>query len=231
MTYNEWRDELKNNLLSVSEAERRRVLDYYAEAYADRREAGFSEREIIADFGAPYDAAQRILCENEDETYFEPPKTSHYGDSRREARRGGCHEDGRAGRRDDRTDDYREPRTVSGDTRVKKRDDYTWVFVLLCIIFAVPLFCVVMTMVGVTISLAVAPFSVLVSGIAKVCAGIGTLFGSVSGGLIQIGLGLIQTGISVVLFPLCFWLIRLMWKLFRKLFRWIRSLFSGREVA
>ena len=64
MTYNEWRDELKNNLLSVSDAERRRVLDYYAEAYADRREAGFSEREIIDEFGAPYDAAQRILNED-----------------------------------------------------------------------------------------------------------------------------------------------------------------------
>ena len=61
MTYTEWRDELKSNLLCVSESERRRVLDYYAEAYADRREAGFSEREIITDFGAPYDAAQRIL--------------------------------------------------------------------------------------------------------------------------------------------------------------------------
>ena len=64
MTYNEWRDELKNNLLCVSEAERRRVLDYYAEAYADRRDAGFSEREIINEFGAPYDAAQKILYEN-----------------------------------------------------------------------------------------------------------------------------------------------------------------------
>lgn len=63
MKYNEWRDELKNNLLGVGESERARVLDYYAEAYADRREAGFSEREIIEEFGAPYDAAQRILAE------------------------------------------------------------------------------------------------------------------------------------------------------------------------
>lgn len=64
MTYTEWRDELKNNLLSVSESERKRVLEYYAEAYADRREAGYSERDIIAQFGAPYDAAQRILSED-----------------------------------------------------------------------------------------------------------------------------------------------------------------------
>lgn len=61
MTYNEWITELKQNLLSVSDAEKRRVLDYYAEAYADRRAAGFSESEIIAGFGAPYDAAQAIL--------------------------------------------------------------------------------------------------------------------------------------------------------------------------
>ena len=71
MTYNEWRDELKNNLLCVSEAERRRVLDYYAEAYADRRDAGFSEREIINEFGAPYDAAQKILYENSEGTQTE----------------------------------------------------------------------------------------------------------------------------------------------------------------
>ena len=67
MTYNEWRDELKNNLLSVSENERKRVLDYYAEAYADRREAGFSEHRIIEEFGAPYDAAQKILSASADE--------------------------------------------------------------------------------------------------------------------------------------------------------------------
>ena len=73
MTYNEWRDELKKNLLSVSERERQRVLDYYAEAYADRRDAGLSERQIIEDFGAPYDAAQRILLNiydnSDNETY------------------------------------------------------------------------------------------------------------------------------------------------------------------
>ena len=230
MTYNEWRDELKNNLLSVSEAERRRVLDYYAEAYADRREAGFSEREIISDFGAPYDAAQRILNESDDEGYVEPPKTSHYGDSR--SRR---HEERREERREYRSDvgadEYREPRPVASDARTKKREDYTWVFVLLCIVFAIPLFCVVMTMVGITIGLCVAPFSVLVSGIARVGAGIGLLFSSVSSGLAQIGIGLIQTGIGIVLIPLFIWLVKLMWKLFRKLFAWIKSLFSGKESA
>ena len=61
MKYTDWITELKANLMGVSEAERRKVLDYYAEAYADRRAAGFSESEIIDGFGAPYDAAQAIL--------------------------------------------------------------------------------------------------------------------------------------------------------------------------
>ena len=72
MTYNEWRDELKKNLLNVSEREKQRVLDYYAEAYADRREAGLSERQVIEDFGAPYDAAQRILLNFYDNSDEEP---------------------------------------------------------------------------------------------------------------------------------------------------------------
>ena len=85
MKYNEWRDELKNNLLSVSEAERRRVLDYYAEAYADRRDAGFTEREIIDDFGAPYDAAQRILTENPEPYFEEAPKRTRESRGKRNA--------------------------------------------------------------------------------------------------------------------------------------------------
>ena len=99
MTYTEWRDELKSNLLCVSESERRRVLEYYAEAYADRREAGYSEREIVAEFGAPYDAAKRILSEDDRdlceapkrplparEAYFEttPVRSTPYKEEKRE---------------------------------------------------------------------------------------------------------------------------------------------------
>ena len=86
MKYTEWRDELKDNLLNVSEAERRRVLDYYAEAYADRRDAGFSEREIINDFGAPYDAAQRILYDSAEPDYEERPNRREQREEKREKR-------------------------------------------------------------------------------------------------------------------------------------------------
>lgn len=68
MTYNEWIDQLKNHLLNVSEEERKKVLDYYSEAYADRRDHGYSEESIVYEFGAPYDAAKKILS-NENEEY------------------------------------------------------------------------------------------------------------------------------------------------------------------
>lgn len=67
MKYTEWRDELEHFLIDVSEDERRRVIDYYSEMYADKRDAGLSEDEAVAQFGAPYDAAKKILAEeNED---------------------------------------------------------------------------------------------------------------------------------------------------------------------
>lgn len=90
MTYNEWKDELKSNLLSVSDGERQKVLDYYAEAYADRRDAGFTESEIIRSFGAPYDAARRILSDDaESVDVKEPDKKARKDESRRKKRGAG----------------------------------------------------------------------------------------------------------------------------------------------
>ena len=207
MTYNEWRDELYNNLLSVPDSERRRVLDYYAEAYADRREAGFSERQIINDFGAPYDAAQRILHENDDESTSNVQNSTHFEDSRRT---------------------YEQPQS---EVKAEKHGNYTWVFVLLCIIFAGPLFGLIMTMVGVTIGLFFAPFGLVASGAGSLAVGIVHAFTNVGAGFVQIGFGLIQMGVGIALFSLSGWLIRGMWKLFRKVFGWIKGLFSGKEGA
>lgn len=209
MTYLEWRDELNNNLLSVSESERRRVLDYYAEAYADRREAGFSEKEIIAEFGAPYDAARRILSEGGYDsngqprrrpTYNAPPPNSNAY--------------------------YNPPPTQP----VVQREDYTWLFVLLCIVFCVPLFGLIMAMVGITIGFCAAPIAVIGSGAAFIGRGIGSMFtGDVFYGLSSVGTGLITLGVGIVLCPLFFKLVKIMWQLFQKVFNWIKSYFSGKR--
>ena len=238
MTYNEWRDELKSNLLSVSESERRRVLDYYAEAYADRRDAGYSEREIIEDFGAPYDAARRILEEKRsgfsDDIYFDEPERDY--NSRRERRRE--KEMRRESRREEREERRRETRRERDDyddyapeRRSRVKEDYTWVFVLLCIVFCIPLFGIIMGMVGITIGLFTAPFALLVSAVATMGAGIGAMIGGeLILGAVQLGIGLIIFGVSVILIPLFVSLVKLMWKLFRRLFAWIKSHFAGREA-
>ena len=236
MTYNEWRDELKSNLLCVSESERRRVLDYYAEAYADRRDAGFTEREIIEDFGAPYDAAQRILSGRAEAEYF---------DSRNaEDVMGGKHEERQSKREDEKRGKEQSvappPQVYGGQTAqnahpqpVKKpapsRDD-AWIFVLLCVIFAAPLFGLVITMVCITVSFCVAPFAVLIGGAAIIGEGIGVLFTSVGTGVCYIGLGFIIFGAGVALIPLFIKLVGLMWKLFTMFFKWLKSLFSGKEA-
>ena len=263
MTYNEWRDELKSNLLCVPENERRRVLDYYAEAYADRRDAGFSEREIIEDFGAPYDAAQRILSENREsftENYYERPESQAYSggnsknseyDSKREERerrreeKQFRREEERARREENSRrererqssqsgayDYYQTPPPPPPQPKKEPREDYTWVFVLLCIIFCIPLFSLVMAMVGISISLCVAPFGVLISGVVVVGGGLAALFtGNAAAGACSIGIGLIIIGVCIILIPLCIKLVKLMWKLFGKFFSWLKSLFSGKEKA
>ncbi len=270
MTYNEWRDELKSNLLCVSESERRRVLDYYAEAYADRRDAGFTEREIIEDFGAPYDAAQRILGDGQPvKEDFESPyengrlsrreeKARMREEKQRLRRERESERDSRSNRdKDDEFDDvfyedggkYRGSRRDDGyyegynrastpptpaqaEKRTEKRGDYTWAFVLLCIIFAVPIFVLIMGMVGITIGFCIAPFAALVGSAASVISGMAQTFcGDITGGLFTLAEGIIGLGVSLILIPLFLKLVKWMWKLFGMLFGWLKRLFSGKEKA
>lgn len=256
MKYNEWRDELKNNLLSVTDSERKRVLDYYAEAYADRREAGFTESEIIDDFGAPYDAAQRILCETEDgyedvrmskkdkrkenirvhqQSERKERQTRYYEEDDDDDEDDYCPDDDFIEPALDDEDYYEQPKTKS-NSKVKnssgggnKSSDYTWLFVLLCVVFAGPLFGLIMSMVGITIGLCVSPFALLIGGIATTGAGIGALFKDLVSGLTTIGIGVVIIGVSIILIPLMIKLVKLMWKLFKQFFSWVKSLFSGKE--
>lgn len=212
MKYNEWRDELKSNLLCVSDAERKKVLDYYAEAYADRREAGFSEREIIDDFGAPYDAAQRILNENIDDeptakTQSEPPAV-----------------------REEKREQPQAEKSVPPPPAKEK--SYGWLFVLLCIVFCIPLFGLIMGMVGITIGFCVAPFALVGSGAAMIGGSIGLMIaGDTSYGLITLGGGFVAMGAGIILFPLFGKIVKFMWKLFKKVFSAIKSAFCGKECA
>ena len=221
MKYNEWVTQLNANLLSVSEAERRRVLDYYAEAYADRRAAGFSENEIIDGFGAPYDAAQAIL-ENDSFTENTNKSAPHNEQPNQYYQQ----------------QNYEQPKQYSPPSsplpaasqpanEVKVKKDNTWVFVILCIVFAIPIFSLIMTMVGVTIGFAAAPFGIVATGAGFIVSGIWTMFSTFGVGLAYVGIGLIILGVGIPLFKLFFSLVKLMWKLFGKFFKWLAGLFKG----
>ena len=231
MTYNEWRDELKNNLLTVTDAERRHVLDYYAEAYADRREAGYTEREIIEGFGAPYDAAQRILGESSEDYYRPEPNRAKTRQENADTKSYTSHnetEKQRSETEPEQAPTFHEQRQQKHRER-SAGDNGNALFVVMCVLLAIPTFALIMAMGGITIGLLVAPFSVVVSGIGTIVTGIGAMFSDLVFGALTLGGGIVVLGVGIMLFPLCIWLAKLMWKLLKLFFKWLKQLCSERE--
>lgn len=66
MTYIKWKDEVESYLVSLPQEEKQKIFSYFSEMYADKRDAGKSEEQIIEEFGAPYDVAKKILAESRD---------------------------------------------------------------------------------------------------------------------------------------------------------------------
>jgi|GEM_PF-4986844 len=60
MNKREWFERLENELKEVSPDEVRRVREYYEELFDDKSESGYTEQEILREFGAPESAARRI---------------------------------------------------------------------------------------------------------------------------------------------------------------------------
>lgn len=63
MTKYEWERQLKKGISSLPKSEQQRALDYYNELFADKIDAGMREQYIIAEFGNPYDVANKILTD------------------------------------------------------------------------------------------------------------------------------------------------------------------------
>ncbi len=63
MTKYEWERQLKKGISGLPQGEQQRVLDYYNELFADKIDAHMREQDIIAEFGNPYDVANKILVD------------------------------------------------------------------------------------------------------------------------------------------------------------------------
>lgn len=68
MTYEQWEAKLKELLSDVSEKEKSEAIGYYKEIYSDKKDAGFSDEDIISEFGAPEDCAGKIKAEDVNDT-------------------------------------------------------------------------------------------------------------------------------------------------------------------
>lgn len=222
MRYNEWITQLNANLLNVSEEERRRVIDYYAEAYADRRAAGFSETEIIDGFGAPYDAAQ-LVSESENSqknetTAAQPPLRSDEPVTSCQTSYPKENESNQPETTEKRTD------------RARGKNDNAWVVLLLCILFAVPLTVLFAIAAAIIICILIAPLAAAVIGIMFIVSGITYCFSIPGAGLATCGTGLIILGAGILLVKVDFLLIKYIRKAAVKMFGWFTGLFR-RERA
>lgn len=245
MKYIKWQDELSGYLGSLPRDERDKVFSYFAEMYADKRDAGLEEEEIIEEFGAPYDVAKRILSENGDRgepapeksdggaeyTQYRGQASTEYVPPRGQSTAEFSQPNAQASAQADNT--TYQAQANNTQPAQPQRKDRTWVFVLLCVLFALPIFFVVLAMVIVTVTIIAMPFGVMVSGFSELGCAVGALIGgsaTAAYATAAIGLGLLLAGAGVALLPLAGLLVKLMWKLFKKLFAWLKSLFVGREA-
>ena len=63
MNRREWEKQFKKRLSSLPKSERAKALEYYGEMYADRRDAGMTEKEILREFGDPAGAAEQLAAD------------------------------------------------------------------------------------------------------------------------------------------------------------------------
>lgn len=227
MTYNDWRDELKSNLLSVSESERKKVLDYYAEAYADRREAGFSEREIIEEFGAPYDAAQRILSETLDDESSVPPSSPRQANAQEPPSSDKQKDNEQEPPSSDKQiNNAQEPPSPATGQRKEKGAGY----VMLCILFAIMTGVLAAICGALTGVACVVPFAFAGSGLtAAVHSIILMAGGDVSYGFVSLGCGIMLLGVAIALFSVLGTAIYHLWKLYKKIILSTKTALCGKE--
>ncbi len=205
MTYIEWRDELERYLVALPKDEKEKMLSYFSEMYADKRDAGLSEREIIAEFGAPYDVAQRALNENrydDADIVIDEEELSKADKKKRERR--------------ERKRRLKNHRNEPFYDKPHKKRELSALGVILVIIFAIPVFCLMLAAVIVTIALSVAPIGVIIGGFVEIGASIGTMVAGFSAdSLVSLGMGVIHVGAGFVLLPLFTLIVKLIWKIIR----------------
>lgn len=103
--------------------------------------------------------------------------------------------------------------------------------IVLCVVFAAPLFGFFVGLICLTVGLTVAPFGILISGVITIGAGVGTMFVDGISGAAVLGIGMMLFGVGLALIPLSVKFVKIIWQATRSVFGWVKSLFSGRGNA
>lgn len=202
MKYIKWQDELESYLYSLPRAEKEKAFSYFSEMYADKREAGLSEEEIVESFGPPYDVAKRILSESgqpaDDFFYGAPPEAF----LPRDERVGREHSDRGYSERN-----Y----SASAEAVAPQKKNRSFWHLLGGIILALILISLTATLIGI-------PVGLITDGIATVGAAIGAMLaGNYSGaqGASVIGGGIMLVGGAFIALAPVGYLVVFMWKKFK----------------
>lgn len=202
MKYLKWQDELESYLYSLPREEKNKAFSYFSEMYADKREAGLSEEEIVESFGPPYDVAKRILSESgqpADEFFYGAPPEAFLPREERIGRE-----------RSDRGYSERNyPPPEKEDAPKKKERSFG--HVLGGVILAIILLSLTVSLIGVPVGLITDGFALLGAAIGAMVSG---SFSGAEGAAAIGGAAMLVGGALIVLAPVGY-LVGLMWKKFK----------------
>lgn len=195
MTFHEWEAKLLENLKSLSEQEKQKILDYYREIYSDKTDAGYDNKQILDEFGTPEECAKKILLEENEE---QPPKEQQALQEEQEnsAPRQSLPERAQA---------VISNVVAEANAFLKtRRSVYSWIGLFFLTIFIfIPLFAVFVSVIASFFAVTVSTFAVMIAGVVYAIAYpiLGAIYGSSVGGiLLNVGTGLVASAVSIFLF-------------------------------
>lgn len=253
MTYIKWKDEVESYLGNLSASEKQKVFSYFAEMYADKRDAGISEERIIEGFGAPYDVAQRILADSKESSSANTDNQggvkgsggNNYNYNYYNYNYGGApsafggntppnnafnegYTRGNSADVDVSDIDMPLPEGTPKIKEKRQKSGNALVSVILMIVLAIPMFALFCTGIGLTVGFFSAAIGCIVSGCATVGEAVGGLVANYSRDYIGLlGSGFLQFGIGLLFIPLSLLVTKLVWKLIRWVYRQLKNIVTA----
>lgn len=194
MTFHEWEAKLLENLTSLSEQEKQKILDYYREIYSDKTDAGYSNKQILDEFGSPEECAKKILLEESEEQPQKEQQALQEEQENSEPRQS----------LPERAQAVISNVVAEATEFVKtRRSVYSWIGLFFLTIFIfIPLFAVFVSLIASFFAVTVSTFAVIIAGVIYAIAYpiLGAIYGSSVGGiLLNVGTGLVASAVSIFL--------------------------------